>query len=318
MLFNNKAANQDKVNVETAYMLWRGLVDRNITIEHFGVLKNFIFDRKFDSYVEKVLKEYQKENDWLNKTLNKYSIAGPNPSPSDQTFQANSEVLNDQGIAEVLYRFMRLDINLLMLCLKEIPTNEDVFSNTRDLAISAINRINDYIEFLKSKGWLYLPPEYRHSNPNVSEKVAINEIFLLHDHLIFRYNNIRLTQILSVYVSDQVFNAMLTAGVKMLQSQVKELEDKLSYYGVILPKSYPSNTIEPKDKDMYEDRFIFNQILRGMQDAVALHGSSIQEIITNDKLRRFFIKLTQNELFVIDKMIKYGKLKGWTFQTPSF
>lgn len=318
MLFNDKAEEQSKMNVETAYMLWRGLVDRDITIDHFQVLKNFIFDKKFQAYVEKILQEYQQELAKLNRRLNKFSIVGPDPSPNDQTVQVRTDILNDQGIAEVLYRFMRLDVNLLMLGMKETPTNEEIFDFGRELAEAAIYRIDDFIKYMKSNGWLYLPPEYRHTRPNVSDKAAVNEIFLLYDHLIFRYNNIRLTQIFTVYASDQMFKAMLTTGVKILQNQIKELEDKLLYYGAVLPKSYPSNTVVPKDKDMFEDRFIFNHILRGMQDAVALHGTSIQEIITNDYLRQYFIKLTFSELSLIDKMVKYGKLQGWTFQTPLF
>jgi hypothetical protein len=320
MLFNNKTEAQEKVNVESAYMIWRDLVDRNITIEHFSTLKNFIFDKDFRSYVERILKEYQIEIEMLSKTLNKFSIIGPDPNPIDQIVQVETEIFDDLGIAEVLHRFMRLDINLLMLSMKETPTNEEVYNLGRKLTEAAIKRIDDFIKFMKANNWLYLPPAYRHTRSEVPEKnmAAVNEIFLLHDHLIFRYNNISLTEILSLYVKDQMFNALLSAGIKILQSQVKDLEEKLLYYGVKLPKAYSNNTVDPKDKDMFEDRFIFNQILRGIQDAVALHGSAIQEVIYNDDLRKFFIKLTFDELSVLDKMIKLGKSKGWTIQTPIF
>ncbi len=317
MLFNNKAEARDKLNVQSSHILWRSLVDRNISLEHFQVLKNFVYDKDFKDYLENTLKEYKNEADKLLSLLNKHSIAGPDPSPRNQNVKVSSEVLNDHSIAEVMLRFMRLDINILMLGLKEIPTNQDVYDYVGHLAKKAINRIDAYIEFLKKKKWIYLPPKYRQANPG-TEEVAGHTIYLLWDHLIFRYNNIRLTQIFSVYVNDPVFNAMLTAGIKVLQREVKSLEDELMYFGVTLPKPYPSITVKPQDKDMFDDRFIFNQIIRGMQDAVALHGTSISEVITHDKLRKLFIKLTFRELSLIDKMINYGKSQGWTFITPEF
>jgi len=109
---------------------------------------------------------------------------------------------------------------------------------------------------------------------------------------------------------------MLTAGIKVLQEEAKTLEKELLYFGCPLPKPYASTTVKPQDKEMYEDRFIFNQILRGIQDAVALHGAGITEVITNDRIRKLFIKLTFQELTMLDNLIKYGKMQGWTNITP--
>lgn len=317
MLFDKKAKVLDKLNVASSHILWRILVDRNISIEHFNVLKNFVYDKEFKDNVENTLKIYKNEANKLIDLLNKYSIASPEPSPRNQNVKVSSEILNDQDIAEVLLRFMRLDTNILMLGLKEIPTNQDVYDYVGHLAKTSIDRVDAYIDYLKKKKWIYLPPQYRHANPE-TEEVAGVAIYLLWDHLMFRYTNIRLTQIFSVYVTDPVFNAMLTSGIKVLQTEAKTLENELLYFGVALPKPYASVTVRPQDKDMFDDRFIFNQILRGMQDAVALHGTSISEVIINDKLRKLFIKLTFRELSLIDQMISYGKSQGWTFITPEF
>ncbi|OCZ49862.1 DUF3231 family protein [Dehalobacter sp. TeCB1] len=317
MLFNNKETNQN-ISVASAYILWRSLTDRNITVETFNLLKNFVFDDNFKKYIEKLLDEYSVEINEINKLLNKFSLVSSDPPAHDQTFASRKELINDQMIAATLYRFMRLDVNLLMLIMKEMPSNIEVFDFIRKLTEKAVKRVDYLIKLMKKNNWLYLPSKYLHTKPEIKEEVAINEIYILYDHLVYRYNNKRLTEILSVYVSDQTFNVLLTAGVKILESQIKKLEDKLTYFGVVLPKRYSSNTAIPKDKEMFEDRFIFNQILRGMQDAVALHGTSIQEIVMNDHLRHFFIELTLSELDIIDKMIKYGKSQGWTFEIPSY
>ncbi|MGI6712523.1 MAG: hypothetical protein ACOX4L_07355 [Bacillota bacterium] len=235
MIFNKKSAAHDKLNIESSHILWRSLVDRNISIEHFHALKNFVHNKDFKVYIENTLKEYKIEADKLIDLLNKYSIPSSDPSPRNQNLNVSSEVLDDQDIAEVLLRFMRLDINILMLGLKEIPTNKDVYNYVRHLAKTSIKRVDAYIGYLKKKKWIYFSPQYRHANPKTEEVSGIT-IYYLWDHLIFRYTNIRLTQIFSVYVADPAFNAMLTAGIKILQAEAKSLENELLYYGVTLPK----------------------------------------------------------------------------------
>lgn len=84
MLFNKKAGVHDKLNVQSSHMIWRSLVDRNITLEHFNVLKNFVYDQEFRKYLEKKLKEYKHERDQLVELTNKYSLPCPSPSPVDQ------------------------------------------------------------------------------------------------------------------------------------------------------------------------------------------------------------------------------------------
>lgn len=317
MLFNKKTGVSGNINVESAYMLWRSLVDRNITSETYNILKNYIYDSEFRDYLKELIEDIKNEKDMLNKLLGKFNIVGPDPSPSDQNTGVRPELIDDQLISEVFYRFMRLDVNLLMLSMKETPTDVNIFDIFMKLVKSSINRIDSYIRFAKSKNWIYIPPVYRHVNSN-SKDIAINGIALLWDHLVFRYNNIRLTQIASVYAQDKAFEVLLTVGIKILQKQAKEIEEKLLYYGVVIPKAYPSETVEPNDKEMFEDRFMFNLILRGMQDAVALHGSAIQEVIRNDDLRKFFIKLTFNELSTLGDFTKFGLMKGWVNLTPGF
>lgn len=185
MLFNKKAGVLDKINVESSHMIWRSLVDRNITIEHFNVLKNFVHDKEFKGYLEKKIKEYKREADKLVELINNYSLPSPDPSSVDQNIPTTTGIFRDMNIAETLMRFMRLDISVLMMSMKETPTNKDIYEFVMHLARAAINRIDDYIEYMKSKNWLYLSPEYRHANPE-TERVADETIYLLWDHLIFR------------------------------------------------------------------------------------------------------------------------------------
>jgi len=107
-------------------------------------------------------------------------------------------------------------------------------------------------------------------------------------------------------------------GVWILQNDAKALEDKLVYFGVSLPKHYTNITVSPEDKTIVSDKYLLNTIMRGMRNAIALHTSSLQEVIVNDKLRKFFMDLTYNEVSYLGKFTKYEKVKGWVFPTPAF
>ena len=55
-----------------------------------------------------------------------------------------------------------------------------------------------------------------------------------------------------------------------------------------------------------------------MKNATTLHAISTTEVITNDDLRSYFIRLTFEELMYVDNLIRYGKLKGYIPLPPKF
>lgn len=313
-----KNLSENTLNVEEAYIVWRSLVDRYITIEHFNVLKNHVHDQDLKKRLQNIIEDFMSEAKTLEEMTIKYEIKGPDKAPRDQNMAVNSEAFTDQGIAEALYRFMRLDVNLLFLSLKNTATNIDVLQLSTKLTTNSLKRVDSFIKYMKSKNWILYPPDFVKKNEEVKEDIAINEVFLLWDHLVYRYNNIRLTQVYSAYTEDKVFAELLTVGIKMLKKQAKEIEDKLLYYGVTLPKPYAESTPVPKSNQLNDDRFMFNHIFRGIQDALALHGSSVQEVIRSDELRAFFMNLTFDEMDVMVRMTKYGNANGWTNKVPLF
>ncbi len=308
----------EKLDVHEAYTLWRAYTDRNISIGHMSILKTYVHDDDFKIYLSKIIEELKKECITIEKLMQKYSIVSPDPAVDKHKTTGNSEIEKDQDAAEVLNRFLRLDVDLMALSLKYTPTNDGVWSFMVDLTKSSIYRIDNLIKYMKLKNWLAEPPLYPYVPPDNIEKVATNEIALLWDHLVFRYHNIRQTQVFSTLASDPDFIVLLRTGVGILQKDIKALEDILVRYGVSLPKHYANITVALEDKTIYGDNYMLATIIRGMRDALALHASSIQEVIVNDKLRKFFIDLTLQEVNHLNKFTKYGKVKGWVFPTPVF
>lgn len=317
-LRNPRQVESIKLDVHEAYTLWRSSTDRNITIDHMNYLRNFIHDRDFLLFLTRIIEELKKECHSLEKLLQKYSIIGSEPAVEKYNAAGNSEILRDQDAAEVMYRFLRLDVNLNALSLKYTPTDDGVWSLMVDLTKSAINRVDRTIEYMKLKNWLYEPPLYPYVAPNTNEKVATNEIALLWDHLIFRYHNLRQTQVFSTLASDPDLMIILKKGVDILQNDIGALEDKLVYYGVALPRHYTNITASIENKTVIDDKYMLNAVMRGMRDAIALHASAIQEVIVNDKLRKFFIDLTGDEIDFLSMFTKYGKLKNWVYATPVY
>ncbi len=318
LLKSSRQIESVKLDVHEAYTIWRSFTDRNASINYMSMLKNYIHDADFVVYLTKILEDLKKECHALEKLMQKYSIAGPDPAVDRHINAGNSEIVMDREAAQVLNRFIRLDVNLAALSLKFTPTNDDIWSFMVTLTKSAINRIDNLIIYMKLKNWLYVPPLYPYVPSDNSEKVAINSITVLWDHLVYRYHNLRQTQVFSTLASDPDLIILLKIGIKILQKNIKVLEDKLIYFGLSLPKSYSNITITIEDKNMLDDKFILNLIRAGMRDALSLHISSIQEVLVNDKLRNFFIDLTLNEIDYINKFTKYGKAKGWVYPAPLF
>jgi len=171
---------------------------------------------------------------------------------------------------------------------------------------------------MKVKKWVEFPPQYPYTQPNVKDKIGAADIYLLWEHLIYRYNNIRQTQIFSSYAADSELKLLLDTGTKILKKQASDLETKLTYYGVSLPEPYTNIVSTPETTELIEDRYIFNTVLMGMQNAIALQGMAIQDIIVNDSIRNYFINLTLDEIDMMNKMFKFGKLRGWGFVPPVY
>jgi len=305
-----------KLDTNEAYTLWRAYTDMNLSISHMSLLKNLIHDADFAVYLAKTIADLKQECQSIEQLMQKYSLAGPDPAVDNNKTAGNSEILTDQDAAEVLYQFMRSDVNLMALSLKYPPTNDDIWSVMVGLTKSALARIDSHIKYMKLKNWLYEPPLYPYVPPDNHEQVATNEIALLWEHLIFRYHSLRQMQNYSTYAADPDFIALLKNAIGLMQENINTVEDKLVYYGVSLPKHYANITVPVEDKTLVTDRYLLGNMLRVMGNAIVLHASFISDATVNDKLRKFFMDLSLSAIDQIGKITKYGKAKGWVFTTP--
>jgi len=144
----------------------------------------------------------------------------------------------------------------------------------------------------------------------------IYEASLLWDLLVARYLCIEETQIYYNYAHDPEFKKIInTVGISVLEKQAAELEKQLNLFNLPLPKRPPKNHNRPEDTEVMSDEFIFAKIFRGCQSFIDLHARAIRSMITNDPLRATVTNFLNEEIMIFDKLIKFGKQKGW-FEPP--
>ena len=149
--------------------------------------------------------------------------------------------------------------------------------------------------------------------------IDVLEAALLWDLLKARYLCVEETQIYQNYAHDPEFKKIIgTVGIKVLEKQTDELEKQMNLFNVLLPKRPPKSYNRPSCDQVFTDEFIFQKIFRGCQYLLDAHVRALQSSITNDSLRTMFTDFFNEEVMLFDKLIKYGKQKGWLEQPPVY
>ncbi len=154
------------------------------------------------------------------------------------------------------------------------------------------------------------------ANPIVAD---VLEVSALWDELVSRYNAIEFTQIVQNFAHDVDLKLILSKGLfNTLERQVDKLEAEMNKLKIPLPERPPKSVNTPSTSGILQDRFIFGLLFTGIQSMLKAHIEHIQVITTMDGLRKMLIDFVHEELSLFDKMILYGKLKGWLRNPPKF
>ena len=173
-------------------------------------------------------------------------------------------------------------------------------------------------KFGKIKGWMDEPPAYKTSKTAKTESLTTGEAFHILDHVSHRYHQLQLTKFFLSFAHDKEFRFILSQGVKQLEKETGMLQEIALKHEVQLPLRPPSSMEVPVEPEVAEDSFMYQAILIGMQTAIDLHIRAVLETIRNDTLRAVFFKLFDDEVAMHEKILKYGKAKGWIITVPIY
>ena len=88
--------------------------------------------------------------------------------------------------------------------------------------------------------------------------------------------------------------------------------------GVSLLKRPPEIIAPSEDTGVFTDDHIYRMILSGMQGAGSMHTIALKQCIFNDRFASLFKTMLSAEIGYYEKLVKYGKLKGWLHPSPKY
>lgn len=103
-----------------------------------------------------------------------------------------------------------------------------------------------------------------------------------------------------------------------LEGQADILEKEMNTFRLPLPTRPPKSVNLLSHGEVIDDEFIFRDVFFGIQGFLELHARVIRSITTNDQFRKTIIEMAIEELRLFDKLVKFGKLKGWLKAPPMY
>lgn len=317
-IFKKSTANIEQIDVQTAFNLWNLLRARYNSIEAVQMLKNFVHDRDFGLVLEVFLKNFQTQTEQLEKEAKKFKIKVPSRPASDIKTSTRIDEITDKFIYKRMYADMMAEMNSLSSSVRTTLTNDRLRNLFKKFLLSHVDDFENLYKYGKLKGWEEVAPAYKTTQQVGTEPLSTSEAYHIWHNINDRYLQSQLTQFFLVFVHDLDFKLVLTKGMNVLKKQIKMMEDLALKYEVQMPERPPASLQIPIDPETLEDRFMYQVIYKGIDDAIDVHIRAVIETLRNDPLRKTFLDLYKAELDIQDDMIKYGKIKGWTKAPPIY
>ncbi|WP_366923071.1 DUF3231 family protein [Metallumcola ferriviriculae] len=313
-----KSKTQAMINVAEANNLWDLTITKHKGIDRALIWLTYAKDPDLRVIIQQAINKSKKQVKSLENELNKFSILGPKQSRVKMNVSANSELLLDQDIGGYLLLAIQEEIELLFRAFRTSTTNDAIRALFVKFLTEAISDLDNTVKYLKLKGWVESSPLYPNIPNETTEQINAAETFHLWDHLTFRYDNIYQTQFWYELAKDSDLKLLLQKGLQdNLKKQAKKLEDELVKFGIPIPKR-PPDAIPTPPRQSITDDYIFRSLFSGIIGAAWLHALALKQCTTNDRIRQIFKDLLVQEINILNKMILYGKTKGFFEVVPQF
>ncbi|MTI84470.1 MAG: DUF3231 family protein [Firmicutes bacterium] len=316
-----KSAGHKRSYIDTseAYNVWDILKGAYAAHERAAVWQNFAHDTDLKYVLERFSQSLNKHIKTLEQLAQKYGVKGPDSHITDVRTSVNSELVRDQYIGANMIIYSQESIEMVFQGIRKCTTNDHIRKTLINMAHEVSDRTDDLFRYVKLKGWIGTPPLYPHTPKDSSEKISCAEAFHIWDLLTYRYDNIRQTQIWYAFANDGDFKLLLEKGLQgTLKKQAKMLEAETKKFGIPLPIHPPEVLPTAENTELLEDDSMYRNLLMGVQGAAMMHIVALKQSIVNDRIRKMFKQLLFEEFDVLDKLVMYGKSKGWLNPTPNY
>lgn len=307
-----------QLSAQEAYNIWDLLASKYLEIERLTMWETFAHDTDLKLHIDRVRAAVLRDAGSWERIATRTAVKGPDAPRRGIHTSINSEIFHDEHIAMWLLQMLQQDLEQLFRVVRTCMRNDAI----RRKAMAEIKRVvtylDDYVQYVKLKGWIGQPPLYPNVPKDSPEQLSCGEAGHLWDHLTFRYDNIDQNRAIRDAVHDGDFKIVLDAGIRILSRQIRRLEKELLAFGIPLPKAPPVVHAVIEDTEYAEDDQIFRLLLTGLQGAVLLHVKAFIHSTTNDRLRAYFKKLLISEMGLTEKLVLYGKVKGWLNPPPTY
>jgi hypothetical protein len=317
-IFKKQRGLQKQIDIQEAFNIWNLLRSRYHSVETIQFFRNFIHDADFCIILNGFHDDWEAAIQRYEGKVKKFKVKAPGRPPREFKTSVEVSIITDDWIFRRIYNDLISQMDCLSSAYRATITDDKLREFIRIDLQNHIHNFEVLYKYGKLKGWMDEPPAYKTPKPQINEDLTVSEAFHIINHLSHRYHQIQITQFFISFAHDKELSLILKQGIKSLQAEVDELEKQAIKYEVPLPKRPPFSVATPSDPETKEDSYLYNTILKGIQDSLDMHARAAIEIVRNDGLRSSFIRLYEKELDLHDKFIKYGKLKGWTMSLPVF
>lgn len=309
---------QNMLNTQEAYNLWGILASKYLVAEKLNMWNEFVHDLDLKVIIKILLNEIDENTNILEAQLKKYLIKGPEHSRYAVNSPVNPEVMQDKYIARDIFVYNQEHIENLVRSIRTSMTNDEIRTIFKKMCVKTIEEQDKIVQYLKAKGWIETPPLYQDTPDNVQERLSSCDAYHIWDHLAYRYDNIHQTLIFHSFAYDGDFKVVLKMGIDILNRQAKIFEKELKYFGIPLPTKASDIIVPPANTELLDDKYMYRMVLQGIQGITSVHAHALKQCTYNDRLRNIFKKILIEEIDELDKMIKFGKAKGWLDPVPAY
>jgi hypothetical protein len=254
----------------------------------------------------------------LEVIMEKYQVRSPDRNRLPSHWCGNTESFRDELIGQTNLRFLQEHLENLLQVIFTSITNDGVRAFFVRNLKTTLDNTDLILSYLKLKGWIEIGPYYLNTPAGVEDRITAAEACHLWDHVTFRYDNIRKTNLYLSITHDLDLKFIIRRGLAQLNQQIVILEQECQKYGISLPKRPPEVVISPIGNEYMCDDQMYRDILQGLQAAASLHADASKQCIYNDRIRGLFNRMLLNEVDYYNLFIKYGKQKGWLHATPMY